>query len=114
MEVVPDSEPTDFSTNEAIAAIIAYCRASSKVRRHRILCADLQSKAVTMQIPDRIKAFHDEMTAWRQDLHAYPELGFEEHRTSAFVAGKLKEFGCEVHRNIGKTGVVGVLKRAAV
>jgi hippurate hydrolase len=42
-------------------------------------------------------------TAWRQDLHAHPELGFEEHRTSEFVAAKLAEFGCEVHRNIGKT-----------
>jgi hippurate hydrolase len=50
------------------------------------------------------------MTAWRQDLHAHPELGFEEHRTFEFVAGKLAEFGCEVHRNIGKTGVVGVLR----
>jgi amidohydrolase len=63
-----------------------------------------------MQIPDRINAFHDDMTAWRQDLHAHPELGFEEHRTAAFVAGKLAEFGCEVHRNVGKTGVVGVLQ----
>src|SRR5262249_12308417 len=50
------------------------------------------------------------MTAWRHDLHVHPELGFEEHRTSEFVAGKLAEFGCEVHRNIGKTGVVGVLR----
>jgi hippurate hydrolase len=50
------------------------------------------------------------MSAWRQDLHAHPELGFDEHRTSEFVAGKLSEFGCEVHRNIGKTGVVGVLR----
>jgi metal-dependent amidase/aminoacylase/carboxypeptidase family protein len=63
-----------------------------------------------MQIPDRIKSFHDEMTAWRQVLHAHPELGFEEHRTSEFVAGKLAEVGCEVHRNIGKTAVVGVLR----
>jgi hippurate hydrolase len=63
-----------------------------------------------MQIADRIKAFHDEMTKWRRDLHAYPELGFEEHRTSEFVAGKLAEFGCEVHRNVGRTGVVGVLR----
>jgi hippurate hydrolase len=63
-----------------------------------------------MQIPDRIKAFHDGMTDWRRDLHAHPELRFEEHRTSDVVAGKLAEFGCEVHRNIGKTGVVGVLR----
>ena len=38
---------------------------------------------------DRIKAFHDDLTVWRQDLHANPELGFEEHRTSDFVARKL-------------------------
>jgi amidohydrolase len=63
-----------------------------------------------MQIPHLINLFHNDMTAWRQDLHAHPELGFEEHRTSEFVAGKLAEFGCEVHRNIGKTGVVGVLR----
>src|SRR5215471_20479706 len=63
-----------------------------------------------MQIPHLINLLHCEMTAWRQDLHAHPELGFEEHRTSEFVAGKLAEFGCEVHRNIGKTGVVGVLR----
>jgi metal-dependent amidase/aminoacylase/carboxypeptidase family protein len=61
-----------------------------------------------MQIQDRIKAFHNDMTAWRRDPHAHPELGFEEHRTSEFVAGKLSEFGCDVHRHIGKTGVVGL------
>jgi len=63
-----------------------------------------------MQIPHLINLLHSEMTGWRHDLHAHPELGFEEHRTSEFVAGKLAEFGCEVHRNIGKTGVVGVLR----
>jgi metal-dependent amidase/aminoacylase/carboxypeptidase family protein len=42
-----------------------------------------------MQIPHLINLIHGEMTAWRQDLHAHPELGFEEHRTSEFVAGKL-------------------------
>jgi hippurate hydrolase len=56
-----------------------------------------------------IVELHPEMTAWRQDLHAHPELGFEEHRTSEFVARKLAEFGCTVTRNIGKTGVVGTL-----
>jgi hippurate hydrolase len=63
-----------------------------------------------MQIPHLINLLHSEMTAWRQDLHAHLELGFDEHRTSEFVVGKLAEFGCEVHRNIGKTGVVGVLR----
>jgi len=53
-----------------------------------------------------------DMTAWRRDLHAHPEFGFEEKRTSAFVAAKLREFGLdEVAEGIGGTGVVGTLKR---
>ncbi len=53
-----------------------------------------------------------EMTAWRRDLHAHPEFGFEEKRTSAFVAAKLREFGLdEVAEGIGGTGVVGTLRR---
>ena len=49
------------------------------------------TKAVpNMQPLDRIKAFHDEMTAWRQDLHAHPELGFEEHRTAELVAAQAR------------------------
>ncbi|MDV3251276.1 amidohydrolase [Devosia sp. BK] len=50
------------------------------------------------------------MTALRRDLHAHPELGFEELRTSAIVAEKLSEAGIEVHRGLGKTGIVGTLK----
>jgi len=50
------------------------------------------------------------MTALRRDLHSHPELGFEEFRTSAIVAEKLAEVGIEVHRGLGKTGVVGTLK----
>src|SRR5215831_1546328 len=67
-------------------------------------------KAFIMQIPHLINLIHADMTTWRHDLHAHPELGFEERRTSEFVAVKLAEFGCEVHRNIGKTGVVGLLR----
>ena len=58
----------------------------------------------------RITELQDEMTAWRRDIHAHPELGFEEKRSSDVVAAKLAEFGVEVHRGIGKTGVVGVLR----
>lgn len=57
------------------------------------------------------KELHREMTAWRHDLHAHPEFGFEEKRTSAFVAQKLREFGLEVAEGIGGTGVVGTLTR---
>jgi amidohydrolase len=60
---------------------------------------------------EAIRGFHDELTAIRHDLHANPELGLEEHRTAEIVAAKLAEWGIEVHRGIGKTGVVGVLRR---
>ena len=59
---------------------------------------------------ERIREFHDELTLWRRDLHAHPELGFEEERTSDLVAERLAGFGIEVHRGIGKTGVVGRLR----
>ena len=57
-----------------------------------------------------ILALHPEMTQWRHDLHMHPELGFQETRTARQVALALESFGIEVHRGIGKTGVVGVLK----
>src|SRR5579883_2309512 len=59
---------------------------------------------------ERIREFHDELTLWRRDLHAHPELGFEEERTSDLVAERLAGFDIEVHRGIGKTGVVGRLR----
>jgi hippurate hydrolase len=59
---------------------------------------------------DRIEGFADELTAIRRDLHAHPEIGFEEVRTSGIVADKLAQWGIEVHRGLGGTGVVGVLK----
>src|SRR5262245_31212992 len=66
-----------------------------------------------MPVVQPIAALHEEMTAWRRDIHAHPELGFEEQRTSDFVASQLKTYGIEVHRNVGKTGVVGVLRAGA-
>src|ERR1700744_3412061 len=59
---------------------------------------------------ERIEGYADELTAIRRDLHAHPEIGFEEVRTSGIVADKLKAWGIEVHRGIGGTGVIGVLK----
>jgi amidohydrolase len=52
----------------------------------------------------------EEMRAWRRDIHAHPELGFEEARTSELVASSLERWGIEVHRGVGRTGVVGVLR----
>ena len=63
-----------------------------------------------MSAVDRIREFHDEMTEWRRDLHAHPELGFEERRTAGLVADRLEAFGLEVYRGIGRTGVVGALR----
>jgi amidohydrolase len=63
-----------------------------------------------MSIIDRIRSYADELTALRRDLHAHPEIGFEEVRTSGIVAEHLERFGIEVHRGLGKTGVVGVLQ----
>ncbi|WP_315798310.1 M20 aminoacylase family protein [Bradyrhizobium sp. SZCCHNRI3043] len=59
---------------------------------------------------DRIQGYADEFTAIRRDLHAHPEIGFEETRTSGIVAEKLAQWGIEVHRGLGGTGVIGVLK----
>jgi hippurate hydrolase len=58
----------------------------------------------------QIDAFADELTAIRRDFHAHPEIGFEEVRTSGIVADKLASWGVEVHRSIGRTGVVGILE----
>jgi len=69
--------------------------------------------AKPMPALEAIRGFHDELTAIRRDLHINPELGLEEHRTAEIVATKLAEWGIEVHRGIGRTGVVGVLKRGS-
>jgi len=63
-----------------------------------------------MPLIDAIVAMDTELRSWRRNLHAHPELGFEEHRTADFVANKLAEFGIDVVRGVGKTGVVGVLR----
>ncbi|WP_321917817.1 M20 aminoacylase family protein [Paraburkholderia sp. J11-2] len=64
----------------------------------------------TMAIPAAIAAIEDEMIALRHEIHAHPELGFEEFVTSDLVAQRLTEWGYEVHRGLGGTGVVGTLK----
>ena len=63
-----------------------------------------------MQISKEIENIIPEIRSWRHTLHAHPELGYEEKWTSDFVADKLQSFGIEVHRGLGGTGVVGVLK----
>jgi amidohydrolase len=64
-----------------------------------------------MPIVNRIADLHGEITAWRRDLHAHPELLYDVHRTAATVTEKLTSFGCdEIVQGIGRTGVVGVIR----
>ncbi|WP_370268462.1 M20 aminoacylase family protein [Nioella sp.] len=64
-----------------------------------------------MPVKNRFAELLPEITEWRRDIHENPEILFETHRTSALVAEKLKEFGCdEIVTGIGRTGVVGVIK----
>jgi len=58
---------------------------------------------------DRIRAYQRELAAVRRDIHAHPELAFQESRTSSLVADKLTGWGIEVHRGLAKTGIVGVI-----
>ena len=58
-----------------------------------------------------LEDLQNEMQTWRRDIHAHPEIAFEEHRTAEIVAEKLKSFGIEVETGIAGTGVVGTLKR---
>jgi amidohydrolase len=55
-------------------------------------------------------ALKDQLTAWRRDLHQYPELSFEEHRTAGVVTTELRNLGLEVQSGVGQTGVVGLLE----
>ncbi len=64
-----------------------------------------------MSIFEKIAPMHGEVTEWRRDLHANPELLYDVHRTAASVAEKLRAFGCdETIPGIGRTGVVGIIK----
>ena len=64
-----------------------------------------------MPIVNRVADLQPDIQAWRRDIHQHPELLYDVHRTAAFVADRLREFGCdEVATGLGKTGVVGVIK----
>jgi hippurate hydrolase len=64
-----------------------------------------------MPIVNRVADLHTDITEWRRDLHMYPELQYDVHRTAGSVAEKLKAFGCdEVVTGLGRTGVVGVIR----
>ncbi len=62
-----------------------------------------------MLVLNEIERDHEYLSALRREFHAYPELGFEEHRTSARVAEELEMIGIPVTRGVGGTGVVGII-----
>jgi Metal-dependent amidase/aminoacylase/carboxypeptidase len=63
-----------------------------------------------MSLIESVRPLKDKLTAIRRDIHAHPELAFEEHRTAELVARHLEALGIETHRGIGGTGVVGVVR----
>jgi amidohydrolase len=72
---------------------------------------DIRSPEPAMQLIDRVVQFRSEIQQIRRDIHAHPELRFEEDRTSGLVAEKLSAWGIEVTRGLGGTGVVGTLRQ---
>src|SRR5260370_12189716 len=66
---------------------------------------------IPMPIVNRVADLQPDIQAWRRDIHQHPELLYDVHRTAAFVAERLREFGCdEVAPGLCRTGVVGVSK----
>ena len=63
-----------------------------------------------MRLVEPIQAFQSELEAIRRDIHAHPELSYEEHRTADVVAARLAEWGIPVVRGLGVTGVVGIIR----
>jgi amidohydrolase len=64
-----------------------------------------------MPIIAEVCDYLNELTTIRRDIHAHPELAFAERRTADLVAAKLAEFGCDIHRGLAGTGVVGTIRR---
>jgi metal-dependent amidase/aminoacylase/carboxypeptidase family protein len=71
---------------------------------------DRETGAMTHPVVDGVRAFHAELAAIRQDIHAHPELGMEEVRTAALVARELRALGIEVTEGVGRLGVVGTIR----
>src|SRR5213595_1967736 len=67
----------------------------------------------TMRLIDSILADAAALAAVRRDIHAHPELCFEEQRTSDVIARQLSAWGIPIHRGMGKTGVVGIVRNGS-
>src|SRR5262249_44770803 len=72
---------------------------------------EVYGRHATHAVPMTPAVYHDqEITTLRCDIHAHPELGYEERRTSDLIARALSEWGIPVHRGLGRTGLVGIVK----
>src|SRR5688572_23781455 len=87
-------------------------RSAKLPARLPLTCAREPTDEIVMSLIAEIETEHQELTALRRDIHAHPELAFQETRTADLVAERLAGLGLEVHRGLGRTGVVGVLKGA--
>lgn len=85
----------------------------SKVLQRAPSLAQTLAREASERIGARIAADIDPFIALRRDIHRHPELAFKEHRTSALVAERLREWGYEVTTGIAETGVVGTLRRGS-
>src|SRR4029078_1313560 len=79
--------------------------------RSPLLCGrPAPENAADMSPTERIRAYHDELRTLRRDIHAHPELAFQESRTATLVAERLDAWGIEVHKGLAKNGVVAVIQ----
>jgi hippurate hydrolase len=79
-------------------------------RRNRCIIIAMEETTMPPTVPLLDLPFLAELTAFRRDIHAHPELAFDEKRTAELVARELERHGVEVHRGIAGTGVVGVVR----
>jgi amidohydrolase len=106
-------------TSGAKTALRAFCPAVTTFMAYwadrgcmldRVPPSNPQSR-FSMPIVNRVADLQPDIQAWRRDIHEHPELLYDVHRTAAFVADRLREFGCdEVATGLGRTGVVGVIR----
>jgi hypothetical protein len=85
-------------------------RAQQGLARHRKLARFQRPEPAAMQMIESILADAATITALRRDIHAHPELCFQEARTADLIAKALTDWGIPVHRGMGTTGVVGIVK----
>ena len=96
---------------QATARLLGPCWADACLHARQAEHFQPEDREPPMPIVNRVADLQPDIQAWRRDIHENPELLYDVHRTAAFVADRLREFGCdEVATGLGRTGVVGVIK----